>query len=603
MSNPTLDNLSSDLIITSNGFGLLRKALYENMGTERAKAFLIRFGRDLGVSKANELKKQYSAMDDLLRLAPEVHINLGHISGLESSGEITVLENGMVEIENAYGKWFNSFEAKLHLEQYGASTECSCHILSGFASGYMSTIYGKEIFVKETLCKTMGHAECEFEVKLLEEWVKEEQNNSLFDNDHTIYKELEITYDKLLSQKKILDKISNYHSELTNCVAHDNSLYHVLLTAYDILEIPIVICNANNKIIATSGITEENYLKLRNETEKKRLIDQQNDTVFEKIGSLHQLTTPVFVDHKLFATCSFIYNSDAQLDQNDYLFLERLASVSSLCFLKEKISFETTERFKISILDRLINQQFTSIDEITSQLKYISSNIESPYFVFSITCSPTKNNKLPFDTYDQLLQFSKAFNLYYIDSLLAQTFNEIIVLAYNSKPTDKLLKDLEKVLAYMQKDNPTINYKLGISLQFSVLTDFSIHLQQAKQAALLPREQKIIQFEELGLLGHFLSQTNIETIKQTAKQELGCLLNKDPKNNELLFTLYTYLVNGKHLEKTMKDLALSMGGIQYRIRRIEEITQKNLKDFYTASYLLLLIESMITLGEIKWMAT
>ena len=53
----------------------------------------------------------------------------------------------------------------------------------------------------------------------------------------------------------------------------------------------------------------------------------------------------------------------------------------------------------------------------------------------------------------------------------------------------------------------------------------------------------------------------------------------------------------------MKDLALSMGSIQYRIKRIEEITQKNLKDFYTASYLLLLIGSMITLGEIKWMVS
>lgn len=599
LSKPPLESFYSDLIITSNGFGLLRKALYENMGAERAKAFLIRFGRDLGISKANELKKHYSSVNDLVKLGSEVHSSLGHISALESNGDIIVLENGMLEIVNAYGKWFDSFEAKLHLDHYGISTECSCHTLSGFASGYLSTIYGKEIFVKETICKTMGYPECVFEVKLLEEWIKEEPDNSLFNNEHTIYQELELTYDKLLSQKSILDKISNYHSRLTNCVAQDNSLYNVLLTAYEILGIPIIIQNTNKKMIATVGITEEEYFSKKKVSNKTKLINQHNDTVFEKVGITYQMTTPIFVDNKIFATCSFLYNDDT-LDKNDYIFLERLSSVASLCFLKEKISFESAERLKISILDRLINQQYTSVSEITSQLKYITNNIESPYFVVAITCSPNNNKHTIIDTYDQLLQFSKAFKLFYIDCLLTQTYNEIIVLIYNSQSVETLLKDIEKVVVYIQKENPTIQYKLGISSQFSLLTHFATHLQQAKQAVLLPRDQMIIQYSELGLLGNFLSQTNIDKIKLTAKKELGDLLNPDSKNNELLYTLYIFLLNGKHLEKTMKDLSLSMGGIQYRIRRIEDITNKNLKDFYTASYLLLLIESMITIGEVKW---
>src|SRR5690606_3588391 len=104
--------------------------------------------------------------------------------------------------------------------------------------------------------------------------------------------------------------------------------------------------------------------------------------------------------------------------------------------------------------------------------------------------------------------------------------------------------------------------------------------------------------DEIGILGNFLSNTDLDTIKQIAMEELKGLLKKD--NEELLYTLYRYLINGKHLEKTMQDLSLSMGGLQYRIRKIEDITAKNLKEFSTASYLLLLIESLITLGELKW---
>lgn len=49
----------------------------------------------------------------------------------------------------------------------------------------------------------------------------------------------------------------------------------------------------------------------------------------------------------------------------------------------------------------------------------------------------------------------------------------------------------------------------------------------------------------------------------------------------------------------MKDLSLSLGGNQYRIRKIEVIIQKNLKDFSSNSILLLLIESLILVERLK----
>lgn len=67
----------------------------------------------------------------------------------------------------------------------------------------------------------------------------------------------------------MLDKIANYHSDLTQCIAHENSLHHVLSTAFNALEIPIVINNSNNKLIATTGITDTEYLELTNSSNKK----------------------------------------------------------------------------------------------------------------------------------------------------------------------------------------------------------------------------------------------------------------------------------------------------------------------------------------------
>lgn len=599
MSNINFND-PSDLTITSKSFGLLRKALFENMGGERAKSFLMRFGRDLGISKALELQKQYSSIVDLVDLASEVHINLGHVSAVEPHGTITILDDGTLKFESVYGSWFDSFEAKLHIEHYGRSEECSCPTLSGFASGYLSTIYNSDIYVKEISCQSMGYPKCSFIIKSKEEWLKEEPENIILYENQTIYKELELTYDRLLTQKKALDKMINYHSKLTDCVTQDNSMHHVLLTTYEILGIPVLLKDAHQKIIASKGIVESEYESSRNLEIEKLFVDSHNETIFEKFGLIYEMRTPIYLNNKLLATCSFLYTETHNVDANDHLFLERLASVLSLCFLKEKIKYETSERLKISVLDKLIHQQYQSIDEIKSQLRYVTPYIKGPYFTLIIKCRPTKHVPLPVDMYDQLLEFSRIFKLFYIDGLFSINNNEIVVLLYNSKQNEIMIKSIKKVIDHMQKRNPSVNYKVGISTEFSEINYFNEHLEQSRRAALFPRNKVIIKYEDLGLIGHFLSYTNVENIKQTAYKELGNLLSKDAKSRELLYTLYTYLINGKRLEKTMDDLSLSMGGIQYRIRKIEENTKKDLRDFYTASYLLLLIESLITLGEIEW---
>lgn len=591
-------NISTDLIITSQGFGLLRKALIENIGVKRSNSFLFHFGRDLGVSRAQELKRLYSSVEDLITLASEAHRELGHISGIESLGKIILSSNGTLIFEDAHGKWFDSFEAKLHIEHFGKTSQCACYTLSGFASGYLSTIYNQEIYVVETKCQCMGYTDCSFEINSKQFWIEKEPDNELFKQNPTIVEELTLTYDALLNQKSTLKKVLTYHSQLTDCVVKDDSLNHVLSTAYDLLNITIIIKNANNKIVAARGISEEEYGQINRYPKNKSILNKYNEVVYEKVGAIYEMTIPINLDYKKFATCSFLYKEGQAIDENDYLFLERLASVATLCYMKEKISFETTERLKISILDQLINQQNTSINEIASNLNYISNNIEGPYYVLKIKFNSNKNSYSLIDSYDQLLQFSQSFKLFYIDALLTAIQSDIVVLIYNGNPIDLLIRELEKVLSQVQKNYASIQYKIGISTQFSKLTDITHYIKQADQAVNLPRNKTTITYDELGILGSFLSNTDVDTITQTAKNELKGLLKENHK--ELLYTLYIYLINGKHLERTMQDLSLSMGGLQYRIKKIEEITNKNLKEFSTASYLLLLIESLFILGELKW---
>jgi len=587
---------STDVIFSSEGFGLLRKTLYQNIGEKRAEILLSNFGRNLGKDKALELKQQYTNKEELIQHAVLTHINLGHVSEVEKKGSQIQNEKGEYIFIDSIGKWFNSFEADLHVHFHGESSTCVCHTLSGFASGYLSEVYETSIFVVELTCKAMGYSHCTFEVNTKDHWLQIKPSYINKFDHQTIADELEITYDKLLNQKKLLDKVTNFHSQLTECVAKDNSLHHVLITAYDILNIPVIIKQTNNETIALQGIDEITYNNLLEKAPKTVTISEHNETIFEKIGEIYRMTTPIYLNNRVFATCAFIYEDDQSLDKNNFLFLERLATVFTLCFLKEKISFETIERLKISILDRLIYDEYGSIDDLKTHLHLLTTKIEKPYLSLVIQCSHKKN--LPIDYYDQLLQFSQLFKSHYLDGLFTKNNQEIYVLLSISTHHN-INTPLLKIVNQMKISNPEIQYRIGASQQFNQLELFSKHLKEAIQAVALPRNKLITYYSELGLLGNFLENINIEALKQTASEQLKDLLKSDPSMNELLYTLYIYLINGNKFKKTMQELTLSIGGVQYRIRKIEGIIQKDLKDPYTSAYLLLLIEALIIMKEIK----
>jgi len=593
------ENLS-ELVITSQSFGVLRKALFDNMGKNKAKAFLMRFGKELGTMKAKELMQKSQSIEYILEMARKTHRTFGHVSNVEIESRSLSIDNQKHKLKHAVGKWIDSFEVELHLVHHGMADECSCYTLSGYASGYMSVVNDQDIFVKELTCRSKGDAFCTFEVNTKEYWLQNSSDDLAIYDEQTIQNELMITYDELLSQRNLMEKMIKYHSQLTESIIHNNSIDNVVKTAYQILQIPIVIHDLNQNIITLCGIEKKTYKHLYLDKTKKVLPDKWDRITNEKIGQTQLMTTPIYLENKTFAYCSFIYLESQQINENDHFFLERLSIVAALCFVNEKISFETTERIKISILDRLINKQYSSLNEITSQLKYAIPNTSGPFITLSIKCFSKKLHSSSIDLYDQLLELSKALNMYHVDGLLSQHKDKIILLIFSVDDISFFHKTLNKIVSHRLKINKDIEYKIGVSKTFDNLSQFEIALEQAEQSVNFPRQQSIIQFDELGLLGNLMEGINIHKLKETAKQELGKLLEPDEKNKELLYTLYIYLVNGGKLEKTMNILSLSIGGIQYRIRKVEDTIQKDLKDFSVASYLLLLIESLILIGELKF---
>jgi len=156
------------LLLHTNIFGFLRKDLHDMLGYEPTKRFFIRCGYQAGMRDA-EVTAQ---------LRPNLNETEAFMAGPQMHGI-----RGMVQVEvNALRlshknhefyadfNWRNSFEAEVHLSEFGKSDEPTCWMQLGYACGYSSYVMGQTIIYQETQCIAQGHDHCRIIGKPLSEW-------------------------------------------------------------------------------------------------------------------------------------------------------------------------------------------------------------------------------------------------------------------------------------------------------------------------------------------------------------------------------------------------------------------------------------------------
>ena len=115
---------------------------------------------------------------------------------------------------------------------------------------------------------------------------------------------------------------------------------------------------------------------------------------------------------------------------------------------------------------------------------------------------------------------------------------------------------------------------------------------------MITSKTKVIYYDSLGVIGALLNEKNEEEVRNMAKSLLGHLELDCQKSIELITTLYSFLINGGNLEKTAEELSLSISGLRYRVHKIEEILQTDIRNPVVSCQLLLAIQGLILLGDL-----
>src|SRR3954470_5539999 len=387
------------MIISSTALGILRHQLARNIGVERIKGFLIRFGWEMGENDAKQALKTDISLESLIEQGPIVHMENGHIRGF--THECTVEFDDDHNIVSLLGKgtWIDSYEAVEHIKRLGLSNTQVCHTLIGYSSGFMSTICGQFVLAKEITCVGKGDSECSWITRTQKGWESDMQEELHFYHETPIMEELEYTYEQLLEQQKFVIQLSDFQKKLTEEISNGSKLQTIANMVYDIAQIPILIEDVDHRTITYAGLSEEEYMNVKEEMDQyiqeekeKHLLPFRKKTI--KMMNHERLMMPILVQKEVLGYCSFLYE-DIKNDkpEEDYLLLDRFANAASLILLNEKTKFESFERMKGSFLDQILGAQLP-VNDIINRGKFSGLDLGKSYRIMVMEYKKTKVSTL-----------------------------------------------------------------------------------------------------------------------------------------------------------------------------------------------------------------
>jgi DNA-binding NtrC family response regulator len=146
------------LLLHSSALGHLRRELIDTLGLHRARGLLTRAGYVSGARDAVLVRERWPDAD-----AAAVFMAGTRLHALEGVVKVTPLDFDFDIDRGTYDGeflWEHSSEDDEHIAAYGLGTEPACWSQIGYATGYVTTLFGQLVVFREVECRSMGASHC-----------------------------------------------------------------------------------------------------------------------------------------------------------------------------------------------------------------------------------------------------------------------------------------------------------------------------------------------------------------------------------------------------------------------------------------------------------
>ena len=146
------------LLVHSAAMGHLRRELIDTLGLARARGLLTRAGYVSGARDAQLVRQRWPEGD-----AAAVFMAGARLHALEGVVKVTPVTFAFDIDRGTYDGefiWEHSSEDDEHISAYGIGADAACWSQVGYATGYVTTLFGQQVIFREVDCRAMGASVC-----------------------------------------------------------------------------------------------------------------------------------------------------------------------------------------------------------------------------------------------------------------------------------------------------------------------------------------------------------------------------------------------------------------------------------------------------------
>ena len=162
------------VLLHTEALGSLRREMIDSLGTKQARGLFTRAGYVSGARDAHLVRKQWPDADP--SAAAIAGTRLHALEGVVKVELVQVTYDANTGSYEGEFLWHNSSEDDEHIAAYGIGGSPACWMQVGYATGYVSTLFGRLIVFRETQCRSMGDAQCRVIGKSADRWDNVEED-------------------------------------------------------------------------------------------------------------------------------------------------------------------------------------------------------------------------------------------------------------------------------------------------------------------------------------------------------------------------------------------------------------------------------------------
>ncbi|VEF46821.1 putative PucR family transcriptional regulator [Bacillus freudenreichii] len=544
------------VLVSAEALGLLRRDLINTLGMDRAKGFLMRYGWEWGKKDGESVASMYNWKNqkELMLAGPVLHT-------LE--GVVTVEPDTLLLSEDSIhftGFWRNSFEAQEHVEYYGINSDAVCWILVGYASGYLTSTFGKDVIAYEEKCVGKGDSYCRFDAKTADDLEGDQKAHLSFYKAESLVSELDRAYKELNEINQNIIETDRIHEELREYLLEDKPLSETILFVSDILNRSLIIDYYNRKI-------ESAFYRSKDEDIYKNWADK---SIYSEEKHNDITTFPIRANNVNLGRLVVIGHE--KMTQRDQLIIKRAVGVFTVQMYHDwKIArslWKKKENFFEEILNNFDSEDFEKFSHLFQFLPNDTNRI------LSIKAEPPEHRQ-------DVMQYLKLCPIFSKKDIFSNDDYINIVLTNDSaKQAQEIASN---ILSELNKEFSNLRFYIGVGRESNDVLNLKKSYEDARSIShfihlTTPSGSVISMFEDMETVMMFLKGTDQHELIEFYKKTIGGLIEYDEANqSNFLITLKTYLDYNGNLQQTADELHLSIAGLRYRLDRIESLIDVDLK--------------------------